>query len=285
MVFNFEPTNDLNGKIAIVTGGSSGIGKVTCYKLAKLGCHVIIMARNEAKTLPIIQDIVATTGNDKVEFVELKLDDLENVKQAGHKILAKNIKIDILINNAGLANPNTLTKDGYQTVFQVNHLGPFLLTEILLPAIQDGGRIVNVSSKASFNGAPYDFEALKINGTESINLKAYGDSKLANVMHAKKLAQLLTDRNISTYSLHPGVVATDVWRGVPSLIQPVIKFFMLTEEQGAMTTLYCALADIKHETGLYYDDCKVKNPNPVALDQKEVDRLYDTSKQLVQAFL
>jgi NAD(P)-dependent dehydrogenase (short-subunit alcohol dehydrogenase family) len=169
----------------------------------------------------------------------------------------------------------------------VNYLSHFLLTELLLPVLKSSApsRIVNVSSKAHFHGKKYDFDDLKKSISTTGIMSAYGNSKLANALHAKKLSQLLKDTGVTSYSLHPGVVATDVWRHIPSMIQTFIKFFMLSEEKGAMTQLYCATEpSIANESGLYYDDCKVVTPNSLVLDQVYMDEFWNKSLELIKDY-
>lgn len=232
MVFKYKPTKDLTGKVAIVTGGSSGIGKVTCFELARLNCTVIVAARNEAKTLPVIEEIKKETGNDKIEFLHLELDDLKTVPVAVKEFLSKHSRLDLLINNAGIANAGGLSKDGFELTFATNHLGPYLFTELLKSTLEatPGARIVNVSSIAHFSGVRYDWETIKKENPKTIKIDTYQNSKLANVMYTRKLAKEL--KNTLVYSLHPGVVATDVWRSFPWWLQPVIKLFMISEQEG-----------------------------------------------------
>ncbi|KAJ3318734.1 hypothetical protein HDV06_007059 [Boothiomyces sp. JEL0866] len=285
MVFQYKPTKDLTGKIAIVTGGSSGIGKVTCFELARLNCHVVVAARNQEKTLPIIEQIKQETGNDKVEFLHLELDDLKTIPVAVKEFLSKHDKLDFLINNAGIANAGGLTKDGFEVTFGTNHLGPFLFTELLKSTIENtpDSRIVNVSSIAHFRGVRYDWDSIKQENPNIVKLDTYEKSKLANVMYTKKLAKEL--KNTLVYSLHPGVVATDVWRNVPWLLQPLIKLFMISEQEGAMTTLYCALEARKEDNGLYFDDCKVVKHAEIANDDELVEELCAKSREFVQEYL
>ncbi|KAJ3318735.1 hypothetical protein HDV06_007060 [Boothiomyces sp. JEL0866] len=285
MVFQYKPTKDLTGKVAIVTGASSGIGKITAQELARLNCKVVIAARNQQKTLPIIENIKKETGNDKVVFLHLELDNLKTIPRAVTEFLSSNDRLDLLINNAGVANAGGLTKDGFEMTFGTNHLGPFLFTELLrsiLEATPDS-RIVNVASKIHLRGAKYDYSKLKSENTNTVKLDSYGDSKLANVMYTKKLASDL--KNTLAYCLHPGVVATDIWRNVPGFLQPVIKLFMITEQEGAMTSLYCALEARKEDNGLYFDDCKVTKYSPIADDKTAVEELYSKSREFVADYL
>jgi dehydrogenase/reductase SDR family protein 13 len=136
------------------------------------------------------------------------------------------------------------------------------------------------------NGTKYDFTKLKEADAVMNSYTSYGNSKLANAMHARKLSQMLKDSGVTTYSLHPGVVATDVWRSLPGLFQPVVKWFMLTEEQGAMTQLYCATSpELVNETGKYYDDCQEVKYNPLVDDQAAVDELYEKSMEMLSTYL
>ncbi|KAJ3269845.1 Dehydrogenase reductase SDR member 13 [Terramyces sp. JEL0728] len=285
MVFNYKPTQDLTGKVAIVTGGSSGIGKVTCFELARLNCTVVIAARNQEKTLPIIEQIKKDTGNDKVEFLHLELDDLKTIPLAVKEFLSKHDKLDLLINNAGIANAGGMTKDGFEITFGTNHLGPYLFTELLKSTIEKtpDARIIIVSSKAHYRGKRYDWSIIKEPNTKTVTIDSYNDSKLANVMYARKLAKEL--KNTLVFSLHPGVVATDVWRNLPWILQPIIKFFMLSEEQGAMTTLYCALEARKEDNGLYFDDCKVLKHLELADDEEAIEDLCSKSREFAQEHL
>ncbi|KAJ3371317.1 hypothetical protein HDU91_005344 [Kappamyces sp. JEL0680] len=290
MVFEFIPTQDLTGKTVVVTGGSSGVGKVSCTTFARLNAHVIIAGRNRDKTQGVIDDIIKTTGNPKVEFLQLQLDDLASVKAAAQALLDRgsDFKIDILMNNAGIASIPGLTKDGYEIQFGTNHLGPFLFTELLLPLVKrtDHARIVFLSSRAASNGSKFDWTKAKEPFEGYTKMKPYCDSKLANAVYAAKLAQMLKEAGITTYSLHPGVVATDIWRAVPWPLNTIAKLFMLTEEQGAMTQLFCALEPrLASESGLYYDDCKAVHVNDLVRDQEYMDELYTKTRELLVDYL
>ncbi|KAI8900977.1 hypothetical protein BC833DRAFT_197976 [Globomyces pollinis-pini] len=206
-MFNYEPTVDLTGKVAIVTGGSSGIGRITCLKLAALNCHIILAGRNPEKSNAVIENIIETTGNKNVEFLELHLDRLQSCKEAAQQFIAKKLPLHILINNAGYAGPAGMTDDGFQYTFQTNHLGHFLFTQLLLPCLKASApsRIINVSSESSLRGRLYDFNKLRDPNWTIIGINDYEDSKLANVMYAKKLSELLDGTGVTTYSLHPGL--------------------------------------------------------------------------------
>jgi NAD(P)-dependent dehydrogenase (short-subunit alcohol dehydrogenase family) len=280
----YEIKEDLHGKVALITGASSGLGKVAAYEMAAKGCHVFLACRNPQKTEPIIKDIIEKTGNKNVEFIEFIADDLESVKKCAQEFKAKNLPLHILMNNAGLVGVVGLSKQGYQLTFAVNHLSHFLLTELLLPVLKRSApaRIVTLASMANLLGSRYDFQALrKPNGT----FLEYAQSKLANIVHMKKLSQLLDGTGITTYSCHPGIVATDIWRN--SLLSWLFKrLFMIDERLGARTQLYCAIEpSIGSQSGNYYDDCQIGFPNSIWMDQKYLDELYEESYQMVKAFL
>lgn len=269
---------NLKGKVVIITGANTGIGEVTAKALAALGAKVYLACRSEDKTEPVVANIRSRTGNPEVHFLALDLSSFESVRAAAKTFRALEDSVDLLINNAGLAAAKGLTAEGFELAFGVNHLGHFLFTNLLLDAIVDGGRIVNVSSRAHYKANSIDWAAQRQPTTGLTGLKAYSVSKLANVLFTKSLAKRLAHRNITTYSLHPGVVASDVWRQVPWPFQSLIKRFMLTVEDGAKTTLYCATSVAAgKETGLYYDESKVKAPSRLACDEALATELWTRS--------
>ena len=273
----------LDGKVVLITGANTGIGKVTAHSLAYSGATVYLACRSADKTLPVIEEIKAATGNDNIHFLHLDLASLDSVRSCVADFQKLNVKIDLLINNAGLAGVQGQTKDGFEMTFGVNHLGPFLLTNLLLPSVNDGGRIVLVSSRSHYRSGPINY-ALQLEPTKSITgMDEYQTSKLANTLHSKFLSKKLASRRITTYALHPGVVATEVWRGLPFLLQWVVKKFMLTVEQGAETTVYCATAhQAASESGLYYDTCTVRTESTLVTDEA-AEELWNKSEEWVQA--
>jgi len=249
-------TNELAGKTFIVTGANTGIGKVTAKELARQGAHVILACRSKDKTEAVIAELKRDTGNDKIEFVALDLGDLASVRACAKELLARDIPIHGLINNAGLGGARGLTKDGFELQFGTNHLGHYLLTRLLLDKIKQtpGARIVNVASKAHYQARQIDWDVLNKPTRTVSGMREYAVSKLSNVLFTKELARRLEGSNVTTYAVHPGVVATDVWRRVPGPFRWVIKKFMITPEEGAQASLRCATApELANETGRYYD--------------------------------
>jgi retinol dehydrogenase 12 len=274
---------DLAGKTFVITGANTGIGKVTALELAKRGAHVICANRSKAKSDPVIAEIVKLSGNDKVEFVQLDLGDLASVRACAEQLLARKQPIHGLINNGGLAGAQGTTKDGFEIQFGTNHLGHYLFTRLLLDRIKESGtaRIVNVSSKSHYRAKGIDWEAVRKPTRTYTAMHEYEVSKLANVLFTKELARRLEGTGVTTYAVHPGVVATDVWRKVPPPFRWLIKRFMITPEQGAEASLRTAAApELAKETGKYYDvGGRERNPSRLADDVELAKTLWTRSAE------
>jgi retinol dehydrogenase 12 len=268
---------ELSGKVALVTGANTGIGRVTAEELARRGARVILACRSLDKTQPVLDSIASAGG--LASFVALDLADLDNVRACAKVVLGKDEPLHMLINNAGLAGLRGATKQGFELTFGTNHLGHFLLTNLLLPRLRESkpARIVNVASKAHYGAEKIDWAALQKPTASTTGVDEYGVSKLANVLFAKSLARGKAGEGIISTSLHPGVIASDVWRQVPWPIRPIMKLFMLTNEQGAQTTLHCATANGITD-GAYYDKCQEKRPSDLALDEALADELWNKSE-------
>jgi retinol dehydrogenase 12 len=277
---------DLEAKTILVTGATSGVGLVSAKEFAARGARVVLAVRSPAKAQPIVDEI--TRGGGACSVIELDVSDLASVRAGADKFLSTEKSLDVLMNNAGMAGQRGLSKDGFELTFATNHLGHFLLTEKLLPLLKAApqGRLVNVASEAHYRPKAIDWEALRKPTVSATGFDEYGVSKLCNVLHAKELVQRLAGTSVTTYSLHPGVVATDVWRSVPSPIAWVMKRFMLTAEQGARTQIRCATApELVSETGLYYDKERPRTPSKLALDAALAVELRDKSLAWVESFL
>lgn len=278
---------DLKGTVAVVTGANSGIGRETALNLASRGAELVLACRSEEKTLPVIEAIISETGNTNVSFHALDLGSLSQVRESAELLLKSDRPIHLLINNAGLAGKKGQTQDGFELAFGTNHLGHFLWTNILLERIKASApaRIVNLASMAHYDAKRIDWAALTEPSKSMTGLPEYAISKLANVLHAKSLAKRLEGTGVTTYSLHPGVVASDVWRQVPRPIAWIMKKFMISSEEGAATSLYCATsADVAADSGKYYDKCKEKKPSHLALDEALAEELWKRSEQWVADF-
>lgn len=277
---------DLEGRNFIVTGANTGIGRVTAETLADRGATVILACRSPERTQPVIDGIVDKHGKDRAIFVPLDLGSIESIEHAAQMILDRNMPIDCLINNAGLAGVKGKTKDGFETTIGVNHLGPFLFTLLLIEKIakSERARIVNVASKAHYRAKEIPFDKFRDETATKTGFPEYEISKLANVLFTKSLAKRLEGTGVTTYSLHPGVVASDIWRKVPGLFQPVIKLFMISTEEGAQTSLYCATSpDCADENGLYYDESTAKKPSRLSRDEELAEKLWEWSLEATGA--
>ena len=261
---------DLHDKTFVITGANTGIGKITARELARKGARVILACRSKEKTDPVIAEIAAATGSTKLEFIALDLGDLASVRRCAEELLARDLPIHGLINNAGLAGKRGVTKDCFELTFGTNHVGHYLFTRLLLERLKatPGARIVNVSSKSHYQAKGIDWSELHTSTKSVTGLHEYEVSKLANVLFTKELARQLGASGVTTYAVHPGVVATDVWRQVPAPIRWLIKKWMITPEDGAVASLRCATApELATETGKYYDvGGKEKQPSKLADD-------------------
>ncbi|HEX7670933.1 MAG TPA: SDR family oxidoreductase [Polyangiaceae bacterium] len=271
----------LEGRVALVTGANTGIGLVTARELAGKGARVFIACRSADKARPAAEQIKSATGRT-VELLDLDLADLDSVRRCAGAFLAKDLPLHLLINNAGLAGARGFTKSGFELAFGVNHVGHFLLTRLLLDKIRQAApaRIVTVASKAHYRAKGIDFDAVRKPTVTRTALAEYGVAKLANVLFSAELARKLAGTGVTTYSLHPGVVASDVWRTVPWPIRPLIKRFMLTVDEGAATTLHCATSPAAgQETGLYYDSSRAVTPGTAASDTALAAELWARSEE------
>jgi NAD(P)-dependent dehydrogenase (short-subunit alcohol dehydrogenase family) len=276
------------GRIAIVTGASGGIGLWTALGLAKAGAHTVMLCR-DARRGEEARRFVADNSGRVPELILADFADLAQVRAAGAEIAERHRYIHILVNNAGLFAPKrTLTKDGYEMTFAVNHLAPFLLTDALLPALELAGeasrhaRIVNVASAAA-NRASIDLGDL-MSARRYKMLGAYGQSKLANILFTKELARRLPPKPISANCLHPGVVATGIGNkgGIGGLVWSAIKPFMIGPEQGAVNSLFVATSpDIEGISGAYFVKQRPAKPNPSAEDPAVAAALWAESDRLI----
>jgi dehydrogenase/reductase SDR family protein 13 len=259
---------DLDGRTYLVTGANTGIGRETVRGLAGRGAKVFLASRSRDKTKPVIDEIAAQSGApDRLRFLALELGDLASVRACAAAFLATGEPLHGLINNAGLAGKRGLTESGFELAFGTNHVGHFLLTSLLLDRLRDSApaRIVNVASDAHQSARGIDWDAVRQPTRSRAGLREYAVSKLANVLHAQELGRRLDGGGVTTYALHPGVVASDVWRQVPWPIRPLLKLRMLSPADGAKTTLYCATSpEVADETGQYYDDARRTQPGAAA---------------------
>ncbi|KAM3379839.1 short-chain dehydrogenase TIC 32, chloroplastic isoform X1 [Capsicum galapagoense] len=287
---------DGSGLTAIVTGATSGIGIETTRVLALHGVHVIMAIRNIENGKKIKENIIKSIPNAKIDFMELNLSSMESIRKFAKEYNSAGHPLNILINNAGIMIPPfILSQDKIELQFAVNHLGHFLLTNLLLENMKNTakkskkeGRIVNVASAAHDFAYSQGILFDKINDKESYNkLHAYGQSKLANILHSNELAKRLKEEgvNITANSIHPGPIATNIMRYntiIHGIINWIGKYVLKNIEQGASTTCYVALhPKVKGVSGEYFSDNNIAtNTTSLAKDSDLAKKLWEFSLDL-----
>lgn len=278
-------TGSLNGKVALVTGANTGIGRITARELARRGAHVVITCRDTNKAQAVLAGIRGLPISGKVDFLPLELGSFESIRQCARAFLGMGLPLHILVNNAGLAGAKGLTQEGFELSFGVNHVGTFLLTQLLTEHLKASApsRIVTVASRAHLRAKGIDWNAVRQPAKTLTGLPEYSVSKLANVLFSAELARRLLGTGVNTYALHPGVVATDVWRSVPWPLNSLMKLGMITPEEGALTSLHCATSpDVASESGLYYNRCATAQVSMVAQDVALARLLWEKTEAWVQ---
>jgi retinol dehydrogenase 14 len=288
---------DLTGRRVVVTGANSGIGLEVCVRLAQMGAHVTMVARDRAKASAARAEVETRAGRAlgassrrRVPTPDVLLCDMasqSSVRALADEIRRTHARLDILINNAGSVSPTRqLTSDGIERTFAVNHLGYFLLTALLLDLIVQSApaRIVNVSSVGHRSGT-MNFDDLHFEKESYFIMKAYARSKLANVLFTRELARRLRGRGVTVNCLHPGAVSTNIWSHAMWWARPVLavaKLFMLTPQQGGERIVYLATSpDVEGKTGGYYERNRLVDPSPLAQDDDLAAKLWSVSATLV----
>jgi retinol dehydrogenase-12 len=280
----------LDGQVAVVTGGNSGIGKETAVELAAMGAHVIVAARNPAKATSAVEEIRTRVPDATVEHLPLDLASFASVRAFADAFSSRFGQLDVLVNNAGgsLAK-RTVTEDGHETQFQVNHLSHYLLTRLLHDqlAAAPAARVINVSSTGhTFARDGLDFDDLDWERRKYRGFLVYCATKLANVLFTRELARRYEDTKLTANAVHPGWVASNFGRegdmgfliGLGMLISRPLA---ISSAKGARTSVYLASSpDVSGITGQYFYQCKVVKPSNAALDDAAAKRLWDVSAQM-----
>ena len=260
-------TGQAAGRTFLVTGANTGIGRATAAGLARLGARVYVASRSREKGEEAVAGLRASTGSDSIWYLPLDLADLDSVRACASAFLARGEPLHGLVNNAGVVRARGLTKQGFELMFGVNHLGHFVLTNALLGCLTASApaRVVTVSSDSHYSASGIDFEALRRPERGVTGMHGYAVSKLCNVLFSAELARRTAGSGVTTYALHPGVVASDIWRRVPWPVRPLMLRRMLTVDQGAATSLYCATSpDVAQDSGKFYEKCAERAPSKVA---------------------
>ncbi|MDP4089907.1 MAG: SDR family oxidoreductase [Bacillota bacterium] len=274
------------GDIVLITGGSAGMGKAAAVLLAKHGAHVVILCRNKERGEKALEDIRKETGSSEVDMMLCNLGSLESIRGFAEEFKRKYGRLNVLVNNAGVIIPGRHeTVDGFELQFGVNHLGHFLLTNLLLDALKAGApsRIVVVASGAHKQGKIH-LDDLNLTGNYNL-VRAYCQSKLANVLFTYELAERLKGYGITANCLHPGAVATQMGinrsTGFGTFITRLLKPFFLTPEQGAATSVYLAASEeVQGVSGKYFAKCRAIQSSRLSYDKELAKRLWNISEKM-----
>ena len=277
----------MHGKVCVVTGANSGIGRVAALELAERGATVVLVCRNEARGAPVLEEMAQRRGSGNATLLTADLSSQRQVRQVAAAFLERFDRLDVLINNAGVAGWGTrlVTEDGLETTFAVNHLAPFLLTSLLLDRLRASApaRVITVSSAAHRNGG-LDFDDLQGERHYS-GFGAYSRSKLANVLFTRELSRRLEGTGVTANCLHPGVVATGIFRNLPRWMRVVFSSpLVLSPERGADTMLYLATApEVDEVSGRYFVRRKPARTSRASQDAAAARRLWEASEALTAA--
>ena len=276
----------MNGKICLVTGGTSGIGKATAQALAQMGATVVIVGRNASKTAQLVEELRAASGNKNVDALLADLSSQQEVRRLANEFKRKYSHLHVLLNNAGAYfMQRQLSVDGIEMTFALNHLASFLLTDLLLDTIKASApaRIINVSSGAHTSGK-IEFDNLQ--GEQVYRPRAYDNSKLANILFTMELAHRLEGSGVTVNALHPGFVATGFAKNNGKVIAALVSLFAplvaRSPAKGAETSIYLASSpSVEGITGKYFYDSHVVPAAPQATDMVVARKLWAVSAQMV----
>jgi NAD(P)-dependent dehydrogenase (short-subunit alcohol dehydrogenase family) len=277
----------LNGKTVLVTGATSGIGLEASVELAREGATVVLVGRDEKKTQTAKTEVMERGGSQMVETLLCDLSSQRQIRGLAAAYRARHDRLDILINNAGIASTTrVVTEDGLEQTFAVNHLAPFLLTNLLLDLVEKSApaRIVNVASNGHRRGV-IDFDNLQFENGGYWLVRAYCRSKLGNVLFTAELARRLAGTGVTVNCVHPGAVATPIWTRAPWYTWPAVaigKLFMISPAEGGSRIVYLATSDdVKDVSGAYFEDNRSVAASVRGRDSALARRLWEVSARLV----
>jgi NAD(P)-dependent dehydrogenase (short-subunit alcohol dehydrogenase family) len=278
----------IESKICLITGATSGIGKETALELARQGMKIIFNTRDEKRGIIVRDEIIQKSKNPDINMYLCDLASFQSIREFAEMVKKDNKKLDILINNAGIwVKRKKTTVDGIEYTFAVNHLAPFLLTNLLLDLIHnsDSGRIINVSSGIHYQGY-LDLSDPEFKNKRFRSIKAYTQSKLANILFTRELAARLNGSNITVNSLAPGWVNTGLFRDSNSFVKLPARLWALTPAEGAKTTIYLATSEqVQKITGEYFYMKKVKKSAKKSYDRELMKKLWELSEDYLKNYL
>jgi NAD(P)-dependent dehydrogenase (short-subunit alcohol dehydrogenase family) len=276
----------MKDKVCVITGATDGIGKEAAYALALQGARLLIHGRDPDKGARAVVELQSRSRNPAIEFLQADFSSLAEVRRLAATVMARTSHIDVLINNAGGMFVNrAVSKDGYELTFAVNHLAPFLLTQLMVDGLKRApqARIVTTAS-AAHRGASLDFDDLQATRKYSA-MGAYGRSKLANILFTRTLAKRLAGSTVTATCLHPGFVRTSIARDLPFIPRSIFRLisqFIRSPGKGAQTVVYLASsAQVQGASGGYYFDCQLTPPTAAAQDDRTAEQLWQVSEKLV----
>ena len=273
---------NMAGKVALVTGANSGIGKETALAIARMKADLVIVCRDRERGRAALEDIKSKSANNSVELMICDLSSQAQIRKLVEEFKQKHNRLDVLVNNAGvILTRRRVTEDGLESTFAINHLAYFLLTNLLLDLIIQSApaRIVNVSSTVH-KSATIDFDDLQSERSYSA-MRAYGQSKLANVLFTYELARRLEGTRVTVNCLHPGVIATNIFRDISGVVGAAAKLFLKSPRRGAETSIYLATSpEVEGVTGKYFDDRRAVRSSTESYDEAIAEKLWQVSKQL-----
>jgi len=275
-------TFEMTGKVCIVTGANAGIGKETALGLAKLGATVVMLCRDRDRGEAAQREVKQRSGNDKIELMTCDLGSQKSIEQFANEFKQHHDRLDVLVNNAGvLMRERSLDEEGVEITFAINHLGYFRLTNVLLDTLKLGAtaRIVNVASTAHKYGK-IDIGGWVI-GRDYSAFSAYANSKLANVLFTYELARRLEGTGVTANCLHPGAVGTNLFRGLPKLLQALIALVTMGPERGARTSIYLASSpEVESVSGKYFARRRQERSSDASYDREAARKLWEVSEEL-----
>jgi len=280
-------TPDLRGRVCMVTGASSGIGRAAAHALARMGAGVVLVARSRERGEATLEEIRRASGNPEIHLLLADLSSQAQIRQLAKDFQATGLPLHVLLNNAGVIQLSRQeTQDGIETTFAVNHLAYFLLTALLLDPLKENApaRIVNVASEAHAGaGGRLDVTDLESRRDYSV-MRVYGKSKLANILFTRELARRLAGTGVTANCLHPGFVGSGFGRNngrLASLAMTLLRPFARSPEKGAETAVYlCSSPEVENQSGGYYFNCKPKQPRPFACNEQDDRRLWEISEEM-----
>ena len=283
-VDSMEP-QPMTGRVCMVTGASSGIGKETAKKLAELGATVIMVCRNRKRGEKAMSEVKSAGGSSPVELLLADFASLDAVRSVAREYQERHDTLHVLVNNAGVVRVRrSVTADGFECTFQVDYLSHFLLTNLLLELLKRSApsRVINVSSASHYRGH-LDFDDLQMKKGYGI-MKAYSQAKLAQVAFTYELSKRLEGTGVTVNCLHPGAVATNIWKGPMgpfSFLGNISRLFLVSPEKGAETPVYLASSlEVEDVTGKYYDHGRERQTSDESYDKSVTVRLWNESEKM-----